>query len=171
MTTKTVMTYTVFGVSFYRGQHRLRFSNDMAKRMSTLVAMGDEEINLAELPSAMSKLQAVQWAQASGQFETESEKAVIAAFVEKNNKIDAGEPKKRGRPRKTAEVAVPTLAAVTDDDAGTVEDADAGSDELDAAAEAAEMLDGIEGNEELSDDELLAQLAAEEDEQLEADVA
>lgn len=164
MTTKTVMTYTVFGVSFYRGQHRLRFSNDLAARMKTLIQMGDEEINLVELPSAMNKLQAVQWAQASGQFEADSEKAVIAAFIEKNSKIESAEPKKRGRPRKNPEAAVPTLAAATEGEAALAELAEQNVD----AAE--EMLDSIEGNDELSDDELLAQLAA-EDEQLEADVA
>lgn len=164
MTTKTAMTYTVFGVSYYRNQHRLRFSNDLAKRMATLVAMGDEEINLVELPSAMNKLQAVQWAQASGQFEAEHEKAVIAAFIEKNSKVESAEPKKRGRPRKNPEAAVPTLAAATEGEAALAELAEQNVD----AAE--EMLDSIEGNDELSDEELLAQLAA-EDEQLEADVA
>lgn len=164
MTTKTAMTYTVFGVSFYRGQHRLRFSNDLAARMKTLIQMGDEEINLVELPSAMNKLQAVQWAQASGQFETDAEKAVIAAFIEKNSKVDTGEPKKRGRPRKNPEAAVPTLDAAAEGEAALSELAEQNVDDTE------ELLNSIEGNDELSDEELLAQLEA-EDEQLEADVA
>lgn len=171
MTTKTAMTYTVFGVSFYRGAHRLRFSNDLAARMKTLLGNGDEEINMVELPSAMSKMQAVQWAQASGQFETEAEKAVIAGFIEKNNKVESAEPKKRGRPRKAADVAVTTLgdvAATAEADAEIDNElAELASQNVDVDAE--ELLDSIEGNEELSDDELLAQLAAEEE--LEADVA
>jgi hypothetical protein len=151
--TKTAMTYTVFGVSFYRGAHRLRFSNDLASRMKTLIQCGDEEINLVELPTAMSKMQAVQWAQASGQFETDAEKAVIAAFIEKNSKIESAEPKKRGRPRKADVAEVPTLSDAIDADEA--------------------LVDSVEGSDELSDEELLAQLAAEEqpEEDLEADVA
>lgn len=161
---KTAMTYTVFGVSFYRGQYRMRFSNDLAARMKTLIQCGDEEINLVELPNAMNKLQAAQWAQASGLFETDAEKTVIAAFIEKNSKAETGEPKKRGRPRKTEVATVPTLDAAAEGEAALSELAEQNVDDTE------ELLNSIEGNDEISDEELLAQLEA-EDEQLEADVA
>lgn len=165
MATKTAMTYTVFGVSFYRGAHRLRFSNDLVSRLKTLQAMGDTDINVVELPSAMNKLQAVQWAQASGSFNKLHEVALIEAFIEKNTKIETAEPKKRGRPRKNLEAVVPTLPAAAEGDA------DLGALVEQNIADVEELLNGIEGADELSDDELLAQLAAEDAEQLEADVA
>lgn len=153
MTTKTAMTYTVFGVSFYRGKHRLRFSNDLAKRMATLVALGDEEINIVELPSAMNKLQAVQWAQASGQFETDAEKALIAEFIEKNTKVESAEPKKRGRPRKNPVAAAPEV--LTPETADSADDD--GESALDALAEQNIDVDSM------TDEELLAALEAQGD--------
>lgn len=158
MTTKTVMTYTVFGVSYFNGAHRLRFSNNLEKRMATLVALGDTDVNIHELPSEMQKLDACNWAQASGKFEAEHEKKLIAAFIEKNTAKTDTAPKKRGRPRKAAAV---TVDAVSTDDGTAAQD--------DVQLE--EMLN-VEGAEDMSDEELLqALLAAEEAEAAAEEVA
>lgn len=152
MTTKTVMTYTVFGVSFYNGAHRLRFSNNMEKRMATLVALGDTDVNIQELPGEMHKLDACNWAQASGKFEAEHEKKLIAAFIEKNTAKTDAAPKKRGRPRKAVAAVVTLDETAAVDEAGTAAQDDVQLDEVLNA----------EGTEEMSDDELLALLAAED---------
>jgi hypothetical protein len=146
--TKNIMTYTAFGVSFCKGQHRLRFSQDKDKRMAQLISLGDTDVNMVDLPSAMQKLQAVQWAQASGQFEAEHEKTLIAAFIEKNSKTESAEPKKRGRPRKNPVAAAPTLETV----AAESDAADDSESALDALAEQNIDVDAM------SDEELLAML-------------
>jgi hypothetical protein len=176
---KTAMTYTVFGVSFYRGAHRLRFSNDLVSRLKTLQAMGDEDINIVELPAAMNKLQAVQWAQTSGSFNKPHEVALIEAFVEKNTKVETAEPKKRGRPRKNPVADVPVMPMPDAEDHSTEETAQSLEEAHEALAELAnhnvddteELLNSIEDADELSDDELLAQLAAADEDQLESNVA
>jgi hypothetical protein len=70
-------TYTVAGISFYRGQWRLRTSNNLAERQKTLMAMGDTDINLIELPRAMSKTEIVRYLTGHLEFDTEEEQALL----------------------------------------------------------------------------------------------
>lgn len=76
-------TYTVAGISFYREAFRLRTSNNLASRQATLVAMGDEEINLVELPRAMTKPEVVLYLNGHIDFTSEGERAVIAHYMKK----------------------------------------------------------------------------------------
>jgi len=71
-------TYTVAGISFYRGQFRLRTSNNLAERQKTLLAMGDTEINLVELPRPMTKAEIVLWLSRNPDFDSEDERALLA---------------------------------------------------------------------------------------------
>ena len=71
-------TYTVAGISFYRGQFRLRTSNNLAERQKTLMAMGDTEINLIELDRPMTKTEIVLHLSRHPDFDSEDEKALLA---------------------------------------------------------------------------------------------
>lgn len=71
-------TYTVAGISFYRGAYRLRTSNNLAERQKTLMAMGDTDINLIELPRPMTKTEIVLHLSKHMDFDSEEEKALLA---------------------------------------------------------------------------------------------
>jgi len=71
-------TYTVAGISFYRGAYRLRTSNNLAERQKTLMAMGDTDINLIELPRPMNKVEIVQYLSVHPDFDAPEERALLA---------------------------------------------------------------------------------------------
>jgi hypothetical protein len=86
-------TYTVAGISFYRGAWRLRTSNNLAERQKTLMAMGDTDINLIELPRPMRKTEIVQYLTGHIDFDTEAEQTLLAQLRSKwgldKNKVTA----------------------------------------------------------------------------------
>lgn len=53
--------YKVTGISTLKGQTKVRFANDLVSRVKILNKDGHSDVNLFELPSAMSKGQAVTW--------------------------------------------------------------------------------------------------------------
>lgn len=71
-------TYTVAGISFYRGAYRLRTSNNLAERQKTLMAMGDTDINLIELPRPMNKVEIVQYLSRHPDFDLPEERALLS---------------------------------------------------------------------------------------------
>lgn len=71
-------TYSVAGISFYRGAYRLRTSNNLAERQKTLMAMGDTDINLIELPRPMTKTEIVLHLSRHMDFDSPEEKALLA---------------------------------------------------------------------------------------------
>lgn len=97
-------TYTVAGVSTLNGVVKPRFANDMDSRMFMLGYTGHTDIKLVNLPTEMSKLDAVLHLQSNSHFADEASQAALGAYVAKNTPKDAG---KRGRPLK-----LPTLADV-----------------------------------------------------------
>ena len=58
--------FTVAGTSRRNGTVKFRFSNDLKGRIPMLVRTGHTEINLVELPEAMSKDRAVQYLRSVG---------------------------------------------------------------------------------------------------------
>lgn len=97
-------TYTVAGVSTLNGVTKPRFSNDFEKRLFMLEYTGHENIAIVELPTAMTKLEAVEHLKTLPAFQTEVAAAALAAYTDKNTPKAAG---KRGRPMK-----LPTLADI-----------------------------------------------------------
>jgi len=76
--------YTVAGTSIKNGKTKIRFSSDLAVRTKTLIATGDTEINLIELPKEMTKVQAVQYMQSHVDFSQEYEQMAFVDFLNKN---------------------------------------------------------------------------------------
>ena len=54
----TDKTFKVVGVSKHKGEHKVRFANDIM-RIKVLAKHGHEDIRLAELPEALGKMEAV----------------------------------------------------------------------------------------------------------------
>jgi hypothetical protein len=62
----TVKTFTVAGTSNLNGVIKYRFANDLKTRTATLARNGHTEIQLVELPEAMTKDAAIQYLLAQG---------------------------------------------------------------------------------------------------------
>ena len=62
----TEKRFTVAGTSTFNGQSKARFANDMAVRVKTLTKGGHTNIQLLELPKAMTKAEAVEYLQNEG---------------------------------------------------------------------------------------------------------
>lgn len=99
-------TYTVAGISFYRGAYRLRTSNNLAERQKTLMAMGDTDINLIELPRPMTKTEIVLHLSKHMDFDSPEEKALLAQLRAKWGLDKAAAPA-------AAAVAAPAAATPT----------------------------------------------------------
>jgi hypothetical protein len=83
-------TYTVAGISFYRGAWRLRTSNNLAERQKTLMAMGDTDINLIELPRPMNRLEIVQYLSVHPDFNLPEERLLLAQLKQRWHCAETG---------------------------------------------------------------------------------
>jgi len=77
--------FKVTGISTLKGQTKVRFANDLVSRVKILVKDGHADINLIELPEALSKGDCVKYLKTTdlyGQF-----KAAIDSADEKYNTV------------------------------------------------------------------------------------
>ena len=81
MTTKT---YTVAGTSNLNGVTKVRFANDLASRVSTLVKNGHEDIRMITLPRAMTKTEACRYIYDADQFQMVECQEAIETWVVNN---------------------------------------------------------------------------------------
>jgi len=81
MTTKT---YTVAGTSNLGGVYKVRFANDLASRVTTLVNKGHEDICLITLPRAMTKTEACRYIYEAVQFQNPDSQEAIETWVVNN---------------------------------------------------------------------------------------
>jgi hypothetical protein len=62
----TEKVFTVAGTATHKGITKARFANDLVARIKILNKAGATDINLVELPRAMTKLEALQYIQEQG---------------------------------------------------------------------------------------------------------
>jgi len=79
----TDKTFTVAGVSKLNGDYKVRFANDIM-RIKNLAKSGHEDIRLADLESAMTKLEAVKAIATMDEFQDAAAQSVIAEYLEEN---------------------------------------------------------------------------------------
>lgn len=75
--------YTVAGTATHNGVTKVRFANDLVARIKILTKAGATDINLVELPRAMTKLEALQYLQTLGISEGDAGFAVSNKLAEK----------------------------------------------------------------------------------------
>ncbi len=75
--------FTVAGTATDRGITKARFANDMVARIKILNKAGCTNINLVELPRAMTKLEALQHLESLGTFEGDAAEAISTKIAEK----------------------------------------------------------------------------------------
>ena len=83
--------FTVAGLSRQNGSLKLRFANDFVTRVKVLARNGHKDINLVELPQAMTKDAAVAYLSTlTDQFGYIEAQSVFADYQSKNVKTKAG---------------------------------------------------------------------------------
>ena len=96
--------FTVAGLSRQNGSLKLRFANDFVTRSKVLARNKHTNINLVELPQAMTKDAAVAYISTLAQFADVDSQAAISAFQAKGAKA-APAPKAAAKSKAKAKVA------------------------------------------------------------------
>lgn len=84
----TDKVFTVAGTSKLNGEMKVRFANDVM-RIKVLAKHGHEDITLVELPSAMSKVEAVKFIKSIDEFSGVAEQAAIADYLDRKDEKPA----------------------------------------------------------------------------------
>jgi len=79
----TEKLFTVAGTATDKGVTKARFANDLVARIKILNKAGCTNINLVELPHAMTKLEALQHLESLGTFEGDAAEAISSKMSEK----------------------------------------------------------------------------------------
>lgn len=117
----TNQVFTVAGTSKLNGEYKVRFAND-TMRIKVLAKHGHEDIELIELPNAMTKLDAVKYLATRDEFQTAGSQSAIADYLDRK---DAA-PKSKGpavkssvgpAAKKATKVSKAAVAADVDEDA------------------------------------------------------
>lgn len=107
--------YTVCGISTLNGDTKVRFAND-TMRIKVLAKNGHEDINLVELPEAMSKVEAAKFIATLPEFAGAVAQGAVAEYLSKHDrapKVEVKKAVKKAVTKKPAKVAAP---AVTEDE-------------------------------------------------------
>ena len=89
--------FTVAGTATQNGVTKARFANDLVARIKILNKAGCTDINLVELPSPMTKLQALQFLQETQGYTGDASYAVANKLAEKTKLAKKGEVKVSGK--------------------------------------------------------------------------
>jgi hypothetical protein len=88
---KTEKLFTVAGTATHNGVTKARFANDLVARIKILNKAGATNINLVELPTPMTKLEALQYLQTQGITDGDAGYAVSNKLAEKSKVAKKGE--------------------------------------------------------------------------------
>ena len=101
-------TFKVAGVTVHNGNAKVRFTDDMVRRVKQFSKGGATRIDLVELPSEMTKLEALAYLQTHAEFQSPSDQATISdAIADRVKEASKGTVKVR-----TTKAAKPSLDAI-----------------------------------------------------------
>ena len=95
----TDKTFKVAGISKLDGEYKVRFANDLM-RIKVLAKHGHEDIRLAELDEAVTKLEAARLIATMEDFADAAAQAVITEYIEDNTPKTKAAPKAKAAPAK-----------------------------------------------------------------------
>ena len=101
--------FTVVGTSTLNGETKVRFANDVM-RVKVLAKHGHTDINLIELDTPMTKLEAVKVLKSADEFQGATEQSAIADYLDRKDEKPA-KAAKAAAPAKTATVKAPKVKA------------------------------------------------------------
>lgn len=101
-------TFKVAGITAHNGNSKVRFTDDMIRRVKQFNKGGATRIDLIELPSEMTKVDCLNYLQTHADFQNPSDQALIADALEDRQKTASkGEVKV-----KTSKKTKPSLDAI-----------------------------------------------------------
>jgi ribosomal protein L15 len=90
----TSQTFKVAGITTHNGNAKVRFTDDMIRRVKQFTKGGATRIDLLELPSEMTKVEALKYMLTLEQFQSPEDQALIAdALADKEKVVGKGEVK------------------------------------------------------------------------------
>jgi hypothetical protein len=87
-------TFTVAGITTHNGNAKVRYANDMIRRIKQFTKGGHERVDFIELPNEMTKIEALKHLAAHADFQSAADQATIADSLEdKSKEANKGEVK------------------------------------------------------------------------------
>jgi hypothetical protein len=119
-------TFKVAGITIHNGNAKVRFTDDMVRRIKQFTKGGASRVDFVELPSEMTKVEALKYLATLPEFASPSDQATIADTLEDktkeaskgNVKVKATKPSLdaiKARSKKTKEVSAEDILAAVGD--------------------------------------------------------
>jgi len=74
----TSQTFKVAGITIHNGNAKVRFTDDMVRRIKQFTKGGASRVDFVELPSEMTKIEALKYLQAHADFQSAEDQATLA---------------------------------------------------------------------------------------------
>lgn len=78
----TTQTFTVIGITTLNGNTKVRFANDIVRRIKLFAKSGCSRLDLIELPNAMTKIEALRYMLLRPEFKSPEDQATINDCLE-----------------------------------------------------------------------------------------
>lgn len=106
--------FAVAGITIHNGNAKVRFTDDMARRVKQFTKGGATRCDFVELPQPMTKLDALRFLQAHAQYQSVEDQATINdAIADREKESSKGEVKVKVTAKaKTKAKAKPSLEAI-----------------------------------------------------------
>ena len=85
--------FKVAGITTHNGNSKVRFTDDLIRRVKQFTKGGATRIDLMELPSAMTKLEALKYLQAHADYQGGDDQALIGDAISDREKAPKAEVK------------------------------------------------------------------------------
>jgi hypothetical protein len=93
----TTNVYTVVGITVHNGNAKVRFTEDMARRVKQFTKGGATRCDFVTLPSAMTKIEALKFMLTLPEFASAEDQATISeTLVDREKEARKGEVKVKG---------------------------------------------------------------------------
>ena len=123
--TNTSQTFKVAGITVHNGNAKVRFTDDMIRRIKQFTKGGATRCDFVELPSEMTKVEALKYLQAHTDFQSSEDQATLAdALADREKeaskgtvKVKASKPSLdaiKARGKKAVEDTTPAVEAVAE---------------------------------------------------------
>lgn len=90
----TSQTFKVAGITIHNGNAKVRFTDDMVRRVKQFTKGGATRADFVELPSEMTKVEALKYLQAHADYQSAEDQATIAdALADREKTATKGEVK------------------------------------------------------------------------------
>jgi CTP synthase (UTP-ammonia lyase) len=90
-------TFKVAGITIHNGNAKVRFTDDMVRRVKQFTKGGATRCDFVELPSEMDKIEALKYLQAHADFQSPSDQATLSdALADRVKEASKGEVKVKG---------------------------------------------------------------------------